>query len=86
MISSVDEFHLKCDYVDCSIVNGIREQVLFSFKLSAPQGNTIVNNPTTVSLKKDKEIKIRQDSIFPGRLQPKHSRFQKRDTHIHSSN
>ena len=37
MISSVDKVHLKCDCVDGSIVNGIREQILFSFDLSAPR-------------------------------------------------
>ena len=38
VISSTDKVHLKCDCVDGSIVNGIREQILFSFNLSAPPG------------------------------------------------
>ena len=32
MISPSDKVHLKCDCVDGSIVNGIREKFLFSFK------------------------------------------------------
>ena len=36
MITTTDKVHLKCDCVDGSIVNGIREQILFSFNLSAP--------------------------------------------------
>ena len=36
MITTTDKVHLKCDCVDGSIVNGIREQVLYSFNLSAP--------------------------------------------------
>ena len=31
MITTTDKVHLKCDCVDGSIVNGIREQILFSF-------------------------------------------------------
>ena len=38
MISSVDKVHLKCICVDGSIVNGIREQILFSINLSASPG------------------------------------------------
>ena len=38
MITTTDKVHLKCDCVDGSIVNGIREQILFSFSLSSPPG------------------------------------------------
>ena len=31
MVTTTDKVHLKCDCVDGSIVNGIREQILFSF-------------------------------------------------------
>ena len=37
-ITTTDKVHLKCDCVDGSIVNGIREQTLFSFNLRAPPG------------------------------------------------
>ena len=42
MITATDKVHLKCDCVDGSIVNGIREQILFSFNLSAPLGYKII--------------------------------------------
>ena len=42
MITTTDKVHLKCDCVDGSIVNGIREQILFSFNLSAPPGYKII--------------------------------------------
>ena len=42
MITTTDKVHLKCDCVEGSIVNGIREQILFSFNLSAPPGYKIV--------------------------------------------
>ena len=42
MITTTDKVHLKCDCVDGSIVNGIREQIVFSFNLSAPPGYKII--------------------------------------------
>ena len=51
MITTTDKVHLKCDCVDGSIVNGIREQILFSFNLSAPPGYKIIEQPTTVLYK-----------------------------------
>ena len=61
MITTTDKIHLKCDCVDGSIVNGIREQILFSFNLSAPPGYKIIKEPTTVLYKKIK--KTRPDTI-----------------------
>ena len=52
MITTTDKVHLKCDCVDGSIVNGIREQTLFSFNLGAPPGYKIIKEPTTVLYKK----------------------------------
>ena len=51
MITTTDKVHLKCECVDGSIVNGIREQILFSFNLSAPPGYKIIKEPTTVLYK-----------------------------------
>ena len=51
MITTTDKVHLKCDCVDGSIVNGIREQILLSFILSAPPGYKIIKEPTTVLYK-----------------------------------
>ena len=42
MITTTDKVHLKCDCVDGSIVNGIREQILFPFNLGAPPGYKII--------------------------------------------
>ena len=51
MITTTDKVHLKCDCVDGSIVNGIREQILFSSNLSAPPGYKFIKEPTTVLYK-----------------------------------
>ena len=52
MITTTDKVHLKCDCVDGSIVNGTREQILFSFKLSAPPGYKIIKEPNIILYKK----------------------------------
>ena len=52
MITTTDKVHLKGDCVDGSIVNGIREQILFSFNLSAPPGYKIIKNPILFCIKK----------------------------------
>ena len=61
MITTTDKVHLKCDCVDGSIVNGIREQFLFSFNLSAPPGYKIIKEHNIISYKKIN--KTRLDSI-----------------------
>ena len=48
MITTTDKVHLKCDCVDGSIVNGIREQILFSFKLSSPPGYKFIKEPNII--------------------------------------
>ena len=40
-IIGVDKIHLKCDCIQGSIVNGIREPILYSFALSSPSGHKI---------------------------------------------
>ena len=61
MITTTDKVHRKCDSVDGSIVNGIREQILFIFILSAPPGYKIIKEPNNILYKKIN--KTRLDSI-----------------------
>ena len=44
-ITGIDKVHLKCDCVQGSIVNGIREPILYSFALSSPPGHKIYKEP-----------------------------------------
>ena len=44
-ITGNDKIHLKCDCIQGSIVNGIREPILYSFALSAPPGHKIYKEP-----------------------------------------
>ena len=51
-ITEIDKIHLKCDCIQGSIVNGIREPVLYSFALSSPPGHKIYKEPRVKLFKK----------------------------------
>ena len=50
--NGIDKIHLKCDCVQGSIVNGVREPILFSFALSSPPGHKIHIEPRVKLFKK----------------------------------
>ena len=64
MITPIDKVHLKCDCVDGSIVNGIRESILFSFNLSKPPGYKIIKEPTTILYKKINRTKLDRITFY----------------------
>ena len=51
-IKGIDKIHLKCDCIQRSIVNGIREPILYSFALSSPPGHQIYKEPRVKLFKK----------------------------------
>ena len=51
-ITGIDKIHLKCDCIQGSIVNGIREPILYSFALSSPPGQKIYKEPRVKLFKK----------------------------------
>ena len=51
-ITGIDKVHLECDCIQGSIVNGIREPILFSFALSSPPGHKIFKEPRIKLFKK----------------------------------
>ena len=51
-ITGIDKIPLKCDCIQGSIVNGIREPILFSFALSSPPGHKIYKKPRVKLFKK----------------------------------
>ena len=51
-ITGIDKVHLKCDCMQGSIVNGVREPILFSFALSSPPGHKIYKEPRVKLFKK----------------------------------
>ena len=51
-ITGIDKIHLKCDCIQGSIVDGIREPILYSFVLSSPRGHKIYKEPRVKLFKK----------------------------------
>ena len=51
-ITGIDKIHFKCDCIQGSIVNGIREPILFNFALSSPPGHKIMKEPKVKLFKK----------------------------------
>ena len=51
-ITGIDKVHLKCNVADGSIVNGVREPILYSFALDQPRGHKIYKEPKIKLFKK----------------------------------
>ena len=51
-ITGIDKVHVKCDCIDRSIMNGIREPILYSFALDQPPGHKIYKEPKVQLFKK----------------------------------
>ena len=51
-ITGIDKIHLKCDCINVSIVNGVREPILYSFALFSPPGHKIFEEPRIKLFKK----------------------------------
>ena len=51
-LGSTNKIHLKCDIIDGSVVNGIRQPILYSFVLEIKPGYKIFSEPETIHYKK----------------------------------
>ena len=51
-LSNTNKIHLKCDVIDGSLVNGIRQAILYSFVLDKPSGYKVFCQPETIHYKK----------------------------------
>ena len=51
-LSSTNKINLKCDIIDGSVVNGLRQPILFSFVLDKPSGYKVFCEPETIHYKK----------------------------------
>ena len=54
-LSSTNKIHLKCDAIDGSVVNGLRQPILYSFVLDKPSGYKVFSEPETIHYKKVKK-------------------------------
>ena len=51
-LSNTNKIHLKCDVIDGSVINGIRQPILYSFALDKPSGYKVFCEPETIHFKK----------------------------------
>ena len=51
-LNTINKIHLKCDCIDGSIQNGLRQPILFSFVLDKPSGYKVFCEPETIHYKK----------------------------------
>ena len=51
-LSTTNKIHMKCDVFDGSVVNGVRQPILFSFVLDKPSGYKVLCEPETIHYKK----------------------------------
>ena len=51
-LSSTNKIHLKCDAIDGSVVNGVRQPILYSFVLDKPSGYKVFSEPEAIHYKK----------------------------------
>ena len=49
---TIDKIHLKCDCIDGSIQDGVRQSILFSFVLDKPSGYKVFCEPETIHYEK----------------------------------
>ena len=55
-LNTINQIHLKCDVIDGSVVDGIRQPILYSFVLDKPAGYKVVCEPEAIHYKKNKQI------------------------------
>ena len=51
-LDSTNKIHLKCDIIDGSVVNGLRQPILYSFVLDRKPGYKVFSEPETIHYKK----------------------------------
>ena len=51
-LSNTNKIHLKCDAINGSIVDGVRQPILYSFVLDKPSGYKAFSEPETIRFKK----------------------------------
>ena len=55
-LGSTNKIHLNCDCIDGSLVNGLRQPILYSFVLYKLPGYKVFSEPETIHYKKNKSV------------------------------
>ena len=64
-LNTIDKIHLKCDCIDGSIQDGVRQPILFSFVLDKPCGYKVFCEPETIHYKKIKKSSLNTIAFYP---------------------
>ena len=63
-LSSTNKYHLKCDCIDGSIQDGVRQPILFSFVLDKPSGYKVFCEPETIHYKRINEYVLNTITFY----------------------
>ena len=63
-LNIIDKTHLKCDCIDGSIQDGVRQPILFSFVLDKPSGYEVFSEPETVHYKRINKSVLKTITFF----------------------
>ena len=63
-LNTIDKIHLKCDAIDGSIQDGVRQPILFSFVLDKPAGYKIFHEPERIHYKKIKKSVVNTITFY----------------------
>ena len=55
-LSTIDSIHLKCDCIDGSVVNDLRQSILYSLVFDKQSGYKVFLEPGTLHFKKTKRV------------------------------
>ena len=62
--TAIDDFQLKCDCINASIVNGSREPILYSLALDKPQGHKLYKDPRIKRFEKIKKSVLSHNKFY----------------------
>ena len=66
-LDSTNKIHLKCDVIDGSVFNGLRQPILYNFVLDKIPGCKVFSEPETIQYKKNKQNCFEYYNILFGR-------------------
>ena len=64
-LNTINKIHLKCDCIDGSIQDGVRQPILFSFVLDKPSGYKVFCQPETIHYKKVNKSVLNTITFYP---------------------
>ena len=63
-LNTINKIHLKCDCIDGSVQDGVRQPILFSFVLDKPSGYKVFCQPETIHFQKINEFVLNTITFY----------------------